>query len=68
MAKKVTFSPFQYSQLEEGSFAKLKFCPYCAPALRTSQIEEINERYAAGGDHDENLTRLRQDYYDYLEK
>ena len=66
MAKKVTFVPFKYSQLEEGVFAKLKFCPYCAPAMRLKEIEEVNEFYAAGGDHDENLTRLRQDYYDYL--
>ena len=31
-------------------------------------LEEINQRYAPGGDHDELLTELRQDYYDYLEK
>ena len=66
MAKKLTFSPFQYSQLEEGEFANLKFCPYCAPALRTAEIDAINERYAEGGDHDENLTKLRQDYEQYL--
>lgn len=68
MAKKVTFSPFLYSQLEEEPFAKLKFCPYCGPALRESDIAEINAQYAEGLDHDENLTRLRQEYYEYLTK
>ena len=68
MAKKITFSPFSYSQLEEGEFAKLKFCPYCAPALRQSEIDAVNQAYAPGGDHDENLTELRRNYYDYLLK
>ena len=66
MAKKRTFQPFLYSQLEEGEFAKLKFCPYCAPAMRAADIEAVNSRYAPGGDHDENMTMLRQDYFDYL--
>jgi len=66
MAKKLTFSPFTYAELDEGAFAKLKFCPYCGPALRTAEIDAINERYAEGGDHDENLTMLRQEYEQYM--
>ncbi len=65
-AKAVTFQPFTYGQLEEEPFSKLKFCPYCAPALRKSEIQAINEQYAAGGDHDELITNQRQGYYEYL--
>ena len=32
------------------------------------EIREINELYAEGGDHEELLNSLRQDYWDYLEK
>ncbi len=48
--------------------ADMKFCPYCAPALRQSEIDAVNQAYAPGGDHDENLTELRRNYYDYLLK
>ncbi len=65
-ASKVTFQPFRYDQLEEEGFRKLKACPYCTPLRRVAEIEEINALYAAGGDHDELLTSLRQGYYDYL--
>ncbi len=65
-AKNITFTPFLYSQLEDSGFAGLKRCPYCCPVLRTGEIEVINSTYAAGGDHDELLTSLRQGYYDYL--
>ena len=64
----ITFSPFTYGELEEGSFAKLKTCPYCTPARRRAEIEEINATYAAGGDHEELLNSLRKDYYEYLAK
>lgn len=67
-AGSVTFSPFLYSQLEEAPFSKLKACPWCVPARSPAEIDEINQRYAPGGDHDELLTELRQDYYNYLEK
>ena len=66
--KGIVFTPFLYSQLDEGSFAKLKPCDYCAPPRRESEIDAINAVYAPGEDHDPNLTRLRQDYYDYLAK
>ena len=62
----VTFSPFTYGRLEEKPFRGLAACPWCVPERRPEEIAEINERYAEGGDHDELLTRLRQDYYDYL--
>ena len=66
MAKSVTFQPFEYGQLEEEPFSGLKRCNYCAPPQRVAEIEEINAKYAPGGDHDELLTSLRQGYYDYL--
>ena len=64
--KGITFTPFTYGELEEGAFAKLKACPYCVPVSRVSLIEERNQLYAPGGDHEELLNSLRQDYYDYL--
>ena len=66
--KGITFTPFSYSQLDEGDFAKLTACPYCVPARRKAEIEEINAVYAPGGDHEELLNSLRKDYYDYLAK
>ena len=64
--KGIVFTPFLYSQLEDDGFAKLKFCPYCVPALRESEIQSVNAVYAPGGDHEELLNSLRKDYYDYL--
>lgn len=63
MAPKRTFEPFSYSQLEDEGFAKLKRCNYCAPALRVAEIEEINETYAEGGDHNATLTRLQEEQF-----
>ena len=67
-ASSVTFSPFLYSQLDEAPYSKLQACPWCVPVRRESEIDDINQRYAPGGDHDELLTELRQEYYDYLAK
>lgn len=51
---------FPYGELETGAYAKLKPCPYCAPVLRRAEIEEINAKYAFGGDHDPVLTEARK--------
>ena len=66
--KGITFTPFTYGELEEGGFAKLTACPYCVPARRKAEIDEINALYAPGGDHEELLNSLRKDYYEYLEQ
>ena len=55
----VRFKPLPYGKLEEGDFAKLKRCDYCAAPLRASEIAEINALYAPGGDHDPVLTEAR---------
>ena len=65
-APKITFTPFRYDQLEEPGFSKLEPCPNCNPPRRVAEIQEVNQRYAPGGDHDELLTRLRAEYYEYL--
>lgn len=57
----ITFTAFNYSELDTGDFAKLKRCNYCAPVLRRADIEAINEAYAPGGDHDPILTKARED-------
>jgi len=67
-ASKVTFTPFRYDQLEQEPFSKLSYCPYCAPERRVSEIEKINQMYAPGGDHDENLTAQRAEYMRYLQE
>lgn len=64
----VVFSTFTYTELDTGDFAKLKFCPYCAPALRRAEIDKINESHAPGGDHDPILTQARQKWLDSLIK
>ena len=64
----ITFDPFTYAELDTGSFAKLDFCPYCAPALRMEEIDKINEAHAVGGDHDPILTAARQKYLDKVVK
>ena len=64
--KGITFTEFSYSQLDEEPYSHLEACPNCAPARRLKEIQEINELYAEGGDHEELLNSLRQDYYDYL--
>lgn len=60
----VTFTAFNYSELDTGDFADLKRCPYCAPVLRVEEIAEINAAYAEGGDHDPVMTAARQKYLD----
>ena len=62
----MTFESFTYAQLDEKPFSELEFCPYCAPAMRKAEIEEINAQYVFGGDHEPILTAARQQYYDYL--
>ncbi len=64
MAPERTFEPFNYSQLEDEGFAKLKRCTYCAPALRKAEIEERNAEYAPGGDHNAVLTDQQQKQYE----
>ena len=66
--KGITFAPFSYSQLDEDPYRKLEPCPNCSPVRRLAEIHEINDLYAPGGDHEELLNTLRQDYWDYLEK
>ena len=58
----ITFATFTYAELDNEDYAELKFCPYCAPALRVAEIEAINEKYAWGGDHDPVMTEARQKY------
>ena len=45
-----------YGQLEEAEYRKLKPCPLCAAPGRADTIREINETYAAGGDHEPVLS------------
>ena len=65
-AKKVTFQPFTYGELDSEPFSKLKPCDYCVPPMRESDIQAVNEVYAEGGDHNELLTSLQAGYYEYL--
>ena len=58
----VKFDTFTYGELDTGAYAKLDFCPYCAPALRRAEIDKINEAHAPGGDHDPILTEARMKY------
>ncbi|MBQ2930050.1 MAG: L,D-transpeptidase family protein [Clostridia bacterium] len=64
----VVFESFTYAELDAGPYAKLDFCPYCAPALRKAEIDKINQEHAFGGDHDPILTEARQKYLDKLVK
>ena len=66
--KGITFTPFSYSQLDEEPYSKLEPCPNCVPESRLADIRAVNEVYAPGGDHEELLNSLRQDYWDYLNK
>ena len=52
----VTLTPFPYGELDSEGFRKLKRCEYCTPPLRRAEIEEINEEYAFGNDHNPVLT------------
>ena len=64
MAPKRTFEPFNYGQLEDEGFAKLKRCTYCAPVWRKAEIEARNAEYAPGGDHNAVLTAQQQKQYE----
>ena len=66
--KGITFTPFTYSQLDEAPYNKLQPCPNCVPERRPADIQAVNEVYAEGGDHEELLNTLRQEYWDYLEQ
>ena len=57
---KKTLETFTYGELDEGEFAKLTRCPYCAPPLRKAEIDAINELHAVGGDRDPVLTEARK--------
>ena len=58
------FESFTYAELDTGDYADLEFCPYCAPALRKVEIDQINNEHAWGGDHDPILTAARIKYLD----
>ena len=45
-----------YAELSGEAGAKLKPCPYCGPTLKRSELEAVNERYAADGDHEPGMT------------
>ena len=60
----ITFTPFTYAELDTGVYANLEFCPYCVPAERKAEIDEVNQLHAWGGDHDPILTEARQKYLD----
>ena len=40
--------------------SKLKACPACGPVPKKGELLAINEKYAAGGDHDPVLTEARK--------
>ena len=58
----VVLTPFPWSELDNEPYASLKYCPYCAPLLRAEKIDEINNKYAPGGDHDPILTNARREW------
>ena len=58
----VKFETFTYGELDTDKYAKLDFCPYCAPALRRAEIDKVNEAHAFGNDHDPVLTAARMKY------
>lgn len=58
----VKFDTFTYAELESEKFAKLEYCPYCAPAMRLKDIEAVNAAHAFGSDHDPVLTQARMEY------
>lgn len=41
---------FTYGELENAAFAELGACPYCNPPLRATEIQKINDAYAADGE------------------
>ena len=58
----VVLTPFPWSELDSEPDASLKYCPYCAPLLRAEKFDEINYKYAPGGDHDPILTNARREW------
>ena len=56
----VVLKAFPYGELDNGDFAELKRCEYCAPVLRKDEIAAINALYAPGGDHNPILTEALQ--------
>ena len=49
-----------YGELCGETGTKLKACPACTPVQKRSELEEINARYAAGGDHDPDMPEALQ--------
>ena len=49
-----------YGELGEKDYRKLKPCPLCCAPSRWTEIEEINQKYAEGGDHDPVMTEARK--------
>lgn len=45
-SKYLPLTPFTYGQLEEAPFDSLTRCPACAPPMRESEIEAVNEAHA----------------------
>lgn len=43
--KFLPLTAFTYGELEDGSFKKLKVCPYCQPSPRRAFLEKINEEH-----------------------
>ena len=62
----VVFDTFTYAELDTGKYAKLDFCPYCAPAMRRADIDRVNEAHAFGTDHDPVLTAARMKYLETI--
>ena len=52
--------PVSYGLLQEEAYAGAKRCAACDAPRRPEEIEAINERYAAGGDHDPVMTAARE--------
>ena len=49
-----------YGELSGDAGQKMKPCPYCGPAPKKSELEEINAIYAEGGDHEPDMTEARK--------
>ena len=49
-----------YGELCGETGTKLKACPACTSVQKRSELEEINARYAEGGDHDPDMTEALQ--------
>ena len=58
--KNRTLAAFSYGELESEEYERFQPCEWCAPPPRRSTLEEINARYALGGDHDPVMTEARK--------